>query len=45
MSVDPEREREAREWIELVIGEELLVPDLERALKNGVALCKYVDSE
>ena len=38
---DVNREREAREWIELVIGEKLKGSDFFDALKDGVALIKY----
>jgi hypothetical protein len=34
--------KEAHSWIEETLGERLSSPDLLEALKDGVALCKYV---
>ena len=33
---------EIRSWIEAMLGERLAPGDLMEALKDGVALCKYV---
>lgn len=38
----PAAANEARTWIEETLGERLPSPDLLEALKDGVALCKYV---
>jgi hypothetical protein len=38
---DPELDKAAQEWIELVIGEKFS-DCYEDALRNGVVLCKYV---
>lgn len=38
----PAAANEVRNWIEGVLGEKLPGGDLLEALKNGVALCKYV---
>lgn len=38
----PSAANEVRNWIEGVLGEKLSGGDLLEALKNGVALCKYV---
>lgn len=38
----PQRANEAREWIEEILGENLKSGDLLEALKDGIALCKYV---
>lgn len=38
----PQAANEVRDWIESVLGEPLASGDLLDALKNGVALCKYV---
>lgn len=37
---DPQREREAREWIEAVTGEPLPSASFQESLKNGAILCK-----
>lgn len=36
----PGAAREAREWIEGILGQQLAPGDLLEALKDGVALCK-----
>lgn len=41
----PQAAKEVREWIEGVLGESLAAGDLLDALKDGVALCKYVASQ
>ena len=38
----PQAAKEVRDWIEGVLGERLASEDLMEALKDGVALCKYV---
>lgn len=38
----PAAANEVRDWIEGVLGERLASGDLLEALKDGVALCKYV---
>jgi hypothetical protein len=38
----PQRANETREWIETVLGERLKSGDLLEALKDGIALCKFV---
>ena len=38
----PQAAKEVRDWIEGVLGERLASGDLMEALKDGVALCKYV---
>ncbi|XP_070504958.1 muscle-specific protein 20-like [Chironomus tepperi] len=39
---DPEQEKEAQEWIELILGEKF--PDtFELSLRNGVLLCKLMN--
>jgi hypothetical protein len=38
----PARANETRKWIEDTIGERLAAGDLLEALKDGLALCKYV---
>jgi hypothetical protein len=39
---DPEQEKEAQEWIELMIGEKF--PDtFEASLRNGIILCKLMN--
>ncbi|EJT81818.1 hypothetical protein GGTG_01792 [Gaeumannomyces tritici R3-111a-1] len=39
----PGAAREAREWIEGILGQQLAAGDLLEALKDGVALCKLVN--
>lgn len=39
----PQAANEVRSWIEQTIGEQLQPGDLLDSLKDGVALCKYVD--
>ena len=39
----PGAANEVRAWIEAMLGERLASGDLMDALKDGVALCKYVD--
>jgi hypothetical protein len=41
----PQAAKEVRDWIEGVLGEQLASGDLMEALKDGVALCKYVFHE
>jgi transgelin len=38
----PQAAREVRDWIEGILGERLARGDLMEALKDGVALCKFV---
>jgi transgelin len=38
----PQAAREVRDWIEGILGERLASGDLMEALKDGVALCKFV---
>lgn len=38
----PQAANEVRAWIEGILGERLAGGDLLDALKDGVALCKYV---
>lgn len=38
----PEREHEAREWIELVVGEPFPHEGFQESLKDGMILCKRV---
>jgi hypothetical protein len=38
----PQAAKEVRDWIERTLGEHLAPGDLMEALKDGVALCKYV---
>lgn len=38
----PGAANEIRSWIEEVLGEQLAAGDLMEALRDGVALCKYV---
>lgn len=38
----PEAANEVRSWIESTLGERIPAGDLLDALKDGVALCKYV---
>ena len=38
----PQAAKEVRDWIEGTLGERLGSSDLMEALKDGVALCKYV---
>jgi len=38
----PEREQEAREWIELVIEEQFPSDNFQESLKDGVILCKLL---
>lgn len=38
----PQAANNVRSWIESVLGERLAPGDLMEALKDGVALCKYV---
>ena len=38
----PQAANEVRTWIEDILGERLAPGDLLEALKDGVALCKYV---
>ncbi len=38
----PQAANEVRGWIEGILGERLAGGDLLDALKDGVALCKYV---
>ena len=38
----PQAANEVRTWIENILGERLAAGDLLEALKNGIALCKYV---
>jgi transgelin len=38
----PQAANEVRGWIEEVLGERIAGGDLMDALKDGVALCKYV---
>jgi hypothetical protein len=38
----PQAAKEVRDWIEGTLGERLAGGDLMEALKDGVALCKYV---
>jgi transgelin len=38
----PQAAREVRDWIEGILGEPLASGDLMEALKDGVALCKFV---
>ena len=40
----PGAANEIRAWIEEVLGERLQPGDLMEALKDGVGLCKYVQS-
>ncbi|KAJ3124497.1 hypothetical protein HK098_001108 [Nowakowskiella sp. JEL0407] len=40
---DPEREREARSWIEEVIGEKFPKDNFIESLKDGVILCKLLN--
>lgn len=40
----PSAAREAKQWIEDVLGERLPDGDLLEGLKDGVALCKYVNN-
>ncbi|OZJ03914.1 hypothetical protein BZG36_03272, partial [Bifiguratus adelaidae] len=40
---DPEHERQAREWLELVSGEPFPSDDFQESLKDGVILCKVMD--
>ncbi|KAI9003228.1 calponin homology domain-containing protein [Gaertneriomyces semiglobifer] len=39
---DPQREKQAREWIEEVVGEKFPSDDFQESLKNGVLLCKLI---
>lgn len=39
---DPELEKQARDWMEKVVGEPLPSADFQEALKNGEYLCKLV---
>ncbi|KAJ3192080.1 Transgelin [Irineochytrium annulatum] len=39
---DPQREKEAKEWIESVLNEPLPSDNFHEALKNGVVLCKLI---
>lgn len=41
----PQAAAEVRDWIEEVLQEQLTPGDLLDALKDGVALCKYVSLE
>jgi len=41
---DPEREREAREWIASVIGKPLLNKPIEDILRDGTVLCELINS-
>lgn len=38
----PQAAREVRDWIEGILGERLASGDLMDALKDGIALCKFV---
>ena len=38
----PQAAKEVRDWIEGTLGEHLAPGDLMEALKDGIALCKYV---
>ncbi|KAJ3041997.1 Muscle-specific protein 20 [Rhizophlyctis rosea] len=40
---DPERERQAREWVENVTGEKIEDPSLQEGLKDGVLICKLAN--
>ncbi|KAK9768145.1 calponin [Basidiobolus ranarum] len=40
---DPERERQARAWIETVLGESLPYDNFFDSLHDGIILCKLVD--
>jgi hypothetical protein len=37
---DPERERQAREWLEQVTGTPFASDNFQESLKDGVILCK-----
>jgi hypothetical protein len=41
---DPEYEKEIRSWIESVLGEKLPSPDTHLCLKNGVILCRLINT-
>jgi len=41
----PGAAKEVRRWIEETLGERLPPGDLMDALKDGVTLCKYADSD
>jgi len=41
---DPEKEKDAREWIEKVVGEEMDKDTLQLWLKDGTILCKLVNT-
>lgn len=38
----PQAAKEVRDWVEGILGERLASGDLMEALKDGVALCKYI---
>jgi hypothetical protein len=40
--LDPQRAKEAQEWIEEITGESFASNDFHESLKSGVLLCKYV---
>lgn len=39
----PAAANEVRRWVEETLGERLAAGDLMEALRDGVALCKYVE--
>eukprot|EP01102_Stenamoeba_stenopodia_P006461 TRINITY_DN1770_c0_g1_i2.p1 TRINITY_DN1770_c0_g1~~TRINITY_DN1770_c0_g1_i2.p1 ORF type:complete len:162 (+),score=49.27 TRINITY_DN1770_c0_g1_i2:70-555(+) len=41
-SYDPNLEREAKEWIEAVVGKKI-TPDFATGLKDGIILCEFIN--